>query len=426
LHPTIRSCDNLCMKGAIRTKEKCSQCGGAFREVSKGFFCPTCGTSPQRYFVDWRLGKEDRIRKYTDDKGYPFTSYEAARRYLTVMRAKKDSNEFDPREYIAVEIKKIQFDNYAQTWMRNRRAKAGVDRLASEYLRSIESYFKNYLIPYFGMMSIREIHEGHVEKFRDQLPPKLKPKTVSNILASLHKMLKDAQRYKDILYIPDIPKVKVPDPETKWAWEDIQEQVLAEIRNPIYKACIQFLMLQGCRPGEARALRWPALDFEKEIRTPDGQVIKGVVTIRAAMDQETFMEHTKEGDVRVLPMHPKAKEILKGLPRCMSGYVFAYRGRPIQKKSLSRCWHDAAKRVGADLSLYQGTRHSFASQAINSGCPKHLIGAFLGHKDPKSTERYAHLETGPLVQAWARSGPQVGHKVVNGRGNVLEFKPKKV
>ena len=63
-------------------------------------------------------------------------------------------------------------------------------------------------------------------------------------------------------------------------------------------------MLQGCRPGEARALRWENVDFNKEIPTPDGQIIKGVITIRAAMDQEVYEERTKERDVRVLPMHP--------------------------------------------------------------------------------------------------------------------------
>lgn len=99
-------------------------------------------------------------------------------------------------------------------------------------------------------------------------------------------------------------KVQVPEPETKWVWEDEQLRILEEIRTPIYKACIRFLMLQGCRPGEARALRWENVDFDKEIPIPDGQIIKGVITIRAAMDQEVYEERTKERDVRVLPMHP--------------------------------------------------------------------------------------------------------------------------
>ncbi len=67
----------------------------------------------------------------------------------------------------------------------------------------------------------------------------------------------------------------------------------------------------------------------------------------------------------------------------------------------------------ASLRLSAGqvaTRYSFASQALNSGTPQHLIGAFLGHKDPQSTERYAHLETGPLVQGWNRH-EQVRHQL---------------
>ena len=120
--------------------------------------------------------------------------------------------------------------------------------------------------------------------------------------------------------------------------------------------------------------------------------------------------------------------MLLGLPRSLSGFVFDYRGKPIIKNCLTRAWIWAAKKAGVNISLYQATRHSFASQAINSGTPKHLIGKFLGHKDPKSTERYAHLETGPLVQCWDRREQvrhQIGTKAQSGGSNILEFRPKK-
>jgi integrase len=417
------------MKGSIRTKEVCPQCRGKFKEESKGLFCPKCRTTPSRFFIDWYLGQGQRLRKFTDDRGYPFSSYDHAFRYLNKMRDQVDNGKFDPREYVRVEIKKLQFSNYARAWLSGRRNKVGIDRLSRDYLRSLEIYFEKYLIPFFEHISIREIHEGHIERFKETLPAKLKPKTVSNMLAGLRKMLRDACfKYKDILHVPDFPKVQVPEPETKWVWEDEQMRILEGIRNSIYKACIRFLMLQGCRPGEARALRWENVDFEKEIPTPDGQIIKGVITIRAAMDQEVYEERTKERDVRVLPMHPEVRQILSNLPRCLSGFVFAYRGKPIIKNCLTMAWVRATRKAGVNISLYQATRHSFASQAINSGTPKHLIGAFLGHKDPKSTERYAHLETGPLVQCWNRPEKvrhQIGTKAQNGVANLLEFKRKK-
>jgi integrase len=52
----------------------------------------------------------------------------------------------------------------------------------------------------------------------------------------------------------------------------------------------------------------------------------------------------------------------------------------------------------ADFRLHD-LRHSFASvgAAANLGLP--VIGALLGHADPATTARYAHLAIGPLRAA---------------------------
>ncbi|MFH0924276.1 MAG: tyrosine-type recombinase/integrase [bacterium] len=44
-----------------------------------------------------------------------------------------------------------------------------------------------------------------------------------------------------------------------------------------------------------------------------------------------------------------------------------------------------------NLKLYEWGRHSYASQVINSGAPIELIGSQFGHKDKKTTLRYAHI-----------------------------------
>jgi site-specific recombinase XerD len=57
----------------------------------------------------------------------------------------------------------------------------------------------------------------------------------------------------------------------------------------------------------------------------------------------------------------------------------------------------ACDRAGVkDVHVYAGTRHSVASQAANRGVPVQKIGAVLGHRDLKSTLRYAHLDVSSL------------------------------
>ena len=57
----------------------------------------------------------------------------------------------------------------------------------------------------------------------------------------------------------------------------------------------------------------------------------------------------------------------------------------------------AKARAGiTDASLYQGTKHSFASDALEAGIGMEHIRKMLGHSDPRSTERYARLSDDSL------------------------------
>jgi hypothetical protein len=51
-----------------------------------------------------------------------------------------------------------------------------------------------------------------------------------------------------------------------------------------------------------------------------------------------------------------------------------------------------------DVRLHD-LRHSFASVAVAGGLSLPLIGALLGHTQPQTTARYAHLADDPLRRA---------------------------
>jgi site-specific recombinase XerD len=44
-------------------------------------------------------------------------------------------------------------------------------------------------------------------------------------------------------------------------------------------------------------------------------------------------------------------------------------------------------------------RHSFASDALMGGVPLAIVGQMLGHRQPTTTKRYAHLADPVLRQA---------------------------
>jgi site-specific recombinase XerD len=52
-------------------------------------------------------------------------------------------------------------------------------------------------------------------------------------------------------------------------------------------------------------------------------------------------------------------------------------------------------------------RHSFASFLVNAGQSLPMIGALLGHTNPATTAKYAHLYDDPLRAAAERVGAVV-------------------
>jgi integrase len=54
--------------------------------------------------------------------------------------------------------------------------------------------------------------------------------------------------------------------------------------------------------------------------------------------------------------------------------------------------------LGKDARLYD-LRHTFASVGAGGGLSLPIIGRLLGHTQPRTTQRYAHLADDPLREA---------------------------
>ena len=290
----------------------------------------------------------------------------------------------------------LAFENYAEAWFQRKEVEFERGHITKGYLGHLKTYISKYFVPFFGTRSIRDIREGQIEDFRNSLPVGLSHKTLANLMGCLHKIFEDAYRRHDILDLPWFPKLEREEAVTLWISEEEQRAVLAEMPDPVRYAFFLFLMKEGCRPSEARALRWEKLDFKNDM-----------AVIAAAMDINTFKPYTKERNVRYLPLHPEVKDALQKLPRALSGFVFVLHGRPISKKTASDSWRRAAERAGVEVTCYEGTRHSLASQAINQGCSERIVGDMLGHNTLKSTRRYAKDEI-RVAQSCLEKGPGRG------------------
>ncbi len=94
-----------------------------------------------------------------------------------------------------------------------------------------------------------------------------------------------------------------------------------------------------------------------------------------------------------------AIRILEGLPRNSETYIFpAHRGNGHYLGTPKVC--NKVKQLAglADVRLHD-LCHTVASVAVSSGTSLLITGALLGHKDPGTTQRYAHLSNNPVQRA---------------------------
>ncbi|MEH3143979.1 MAG: tyrosine-type recombinase/integrase [Methylobacterium frigidaeris] len=59
-------------------------------------------------------------------------------------------------------------------------------------------------------------------------------------------------------------------------------------------------------------------------------------------------------------------------------------------------WKWGCECTGLDEVRVHDLRHSFGATSASSGNSLLLLGSILGHRDPKTTQRYAHLARDPV------------------------------
>ena len=104
-----------------------------------------------------------------------------------------------------------------------------------------------------------------------------------------------------------------------------------------------------------------------------------------------------------------ALEILAGLPRLAGNpYVFpgGVEGKP--RADLKKPWAAVAKAAGLEGVRIHDLRHSFASFGAGASMGLPIIGKLLGHSQPATTARYAHLDADPMRRAVETIGATIG------------------
>jgi integrase len=141
---------------------------------------------------------------------------------------------------------------------------------------------------------------------------------------------------------------------------------------------LRLLLLTGARVGEILSLRWAEVDFDRRC---------------------LHLADSKTGE-KMIPLGAPALDLLVEAPRIHGNpYVCPgeREGKPLV--GLTRIWYRIRERADLTDVRIHDLRHSFASVGAGGGIGLPILGAILGHTQPQTTHRYAHLAADPLLQA---------------------------
>ena len=113
---------------------------------------------------------------------------------------------------------------------------------------------------------------------------------------------------------------------------------------------------------------------------------------------------TKQKQDHIVPLSAPARmlltEIASKQKQPLGTWVFPSNKNPAgHTLTIERSWATICSAAQIEGLRIHDLRHSFASELVSSGASLALVGALLGHSNPTTTHRYAHLYDDPMRKA---------------------------
>jgi integrase len=247
--------------------------------------------------------------------------------------------------------------------------------------------------PGLGNRKVLEIAYTDIDQLHQSL--RETPYRANRILALLSKMFSLAIKWQHRLDNPcrGVQRFQEQRRERYLKPEELQRllQTLAAHPNQHSANAVRLLLMTGSRRGEVLSATWDQFDLERGSWTKPST-------------------HTKQKRQHHIPLSAPALALLSGMKAQreregdLSEFLFPSPAGDSPQRELKRFWHTVCRRAGLESVRVHDLRHSFASYLASSGASLHLIGEMLGHTQPSTTHRYAHLLDDPKRKAADRVG----------------------
>ena len=258
---------------------------------------------------------------------------------------------------------------------------------------------RDYILPRLGRRKVAEITRADVHDLHRELADR--PYQANRVLALLSKMLNLAEAWG---YRPDgsnpcrhVEKYKEQARQRYLNNDELRrlsvalEELEAKTKHGVYvAAAIKLLLLTGARVNELLQARWDWVDWgSNSIILPDSKT----------GPKPLFLSDPALVVLRQLSKRPDA-----------GTSVFIIKGRLHSKPlvNMAKPWKGLCQAAGLDGVRIHDLRHTAASVGVGRGLSLPIIGRLLGHSQPQTTNRYAHVDGDPALLAINTIGQTIG------------------
>jgi integrase len=172
--------------------------------------------------------------------------------------------------------------------------------------------------------------------------------------------------------------------------------------SPWVIAAIRLLTLTGARRNEILTLQWDHVSEEHGcLMLPDSKTGRKAVRLS-----------------------PPSLAVLHDIPRLEEGNPYVICGEKAGRHlvNIEQPWRRIRKAAQLDDVRLHDLRHSFASVAASGGQSLVIIGKMLGHSQPATTARYAHLADDPVKAASDAVGRHIAAAMEGGSsGDIVDL-----
>jgi len=340
-----------------------------------------------------------------------FSTLKAARSHRARVLTELAESRYQPASRLTVAA-------FVEQWMARRQrdwASSTTYTRKRQWLKHIE--------PRLGGLRITNVTRHHCQTMADELARQYKPANVKSVMAMVTAIFGAAETeglvHRNVAAGLDLPAVR-SEPRPHWTPDQARQFLDATISH-VDHVMYTLLLTTGVRIGEAIALRWSQVDFDRG-------TIQITDTLRRDEDGRYHPESgTKTTKDRVVAMSPECHAALTAHQARqveqrreapvwdIRGYVFtsAHRGdgRNVDYTEFSRRLRVALQRSDlGDLPKItaHGMRHSVSTILYQGDVDPVTRSAMLGHSIQVAMQTYSHHGLADLQRASAVIGERLG------------------